>query len=123
LASSLVQYILRVVLGLQGRADDAVIGHQPLELVAGVLGGFKRSSQRQMCSFTAAFVKLLCRRFPAQGLSQSGIEGRCHGGDLIGATNAQVRTFREVLTPSCSPDPEARQPAIAEKRVAFLFSS
>ena len=26
-------------------AGDAVVGHQPLELFAGVLGGFKRSSQ------------------------------------------------------------------------------
>jgi transposase InsO family protein len=43
-------------------------------------------------------VKRLCRRFPAQGLSRSGIEGRCHGGDLIGAMNAQVSAFREVLT-------------------------
>jgi hypothetical protein len=27
------------------RADHAMISHQPLELFAGVLGGFKRSSQ------------------------------------------------------------------------------
>ena len=34
------------VAGSAHRADDAVVGHQPLELLAGVLGGIKRSSQR-----------------------------------------------------------------------------
>ena len=35
-------------------AGDATVGHQALELVAGILGGFKRSSQHQVCSLTAA---------------------------------------------------------------------
>jgi hypothetical protein len=29
-----------------------VIGHQALELLAGVLGGFKWSSQHRLCPFT-----------------------------------------------------------------------
>ena len=40
------------VAGSAHRADDAVVGHQPLELLAGVLGGFKRSSQRVVCLHT-----------------------------------------------------------------------
>lgn len=42
-------------------------------------------------------VKRLCRRFPAQRLSRSEIEVCCHGGDLVGAVDAQVCAFREVL--------------------------
>src|SRR5664279_4403773 len=34
------------VAGSAHAANDAAVGHQALELVAGVLGGFKRSSQR-----------------------------------------------------------------------------
>jgi hypothetical protein len=33
------------ITGTAHAADDAVVGHQTLELLAGVLGGFKRSSQ------------------------------------------------------------------------------
>ena len=33
-------------------------------------------------------VKCLCRRFPAQALSRSSIEGCCHGGDFVGAVEA-----------------------------------
>lgn len=43
-------------------------------------------------------VKRLSRRFPAQRLSRTGIEYRCHGGDLVSAVDAQVGAFREVLT-------------------------
>lgn len=40
-------------------------------------------------------VKRLCRRFPTQ-VFRPGIEGRCHGGDLVGAVYAQGGAFREV---------------------------
>src|SRR6476659_9042222 len=43
-------------------------------------------------------VERFSRRFPAQRLSRSGIEGRRNGGDLIGAVDAEVGAFREVLT-------------------------
>ena len=43
-------------------------------------------------------VKLLCRRFPAERLSRSGIEDGCHGSDRLGAVNAQVGAFWKVLT-------------------------
>jgi transposase InsO family protein len=39
------------VAGSAHRADDAVVGHQPLELLASVLGRFKWSSQRLMRSY------------------------------------------------------------------------
>jgi hypothetical protein len=35
------------IAGAAHRAGDAVIGHQSLELIAGVLGGFNRSSQHR----------------------------------------------------------------------------
>src|SRR5437588_12869661 len=43
-------------------------------------------------------VKRLRRRFPAQRLSRSGIEGGRDRGDLVGAVDAEVGAFREVLT-------------------------
>lgn len=60
---------------------------------ARVFGGFKRSSQHRLCSLTTATRQRLRRRFPAQGFSWSGIEGRGHGGDLVGAVDAQVGAF------------------------------
>jgi putative transposase len=44
-----------------------MIGHQPLELLAGVLGGFKRSSQHQMFSLMAA-----ARQAPLPAFSSPG---------------------------------------------------
>ena len=43
-------------------------------------------------------VKRLCGRFPAQCFSWPSIKGGRDGGDLVGAVDAQVRAFREVLT-------------------------
>lgn len=46
----------RVVLDIAGTAhavDNAVVGHQTLELLTGVLGGFKWSSQHRVCLLMA----------------------------------------------------------------------
>ena len=37
------------IAGSAHAANDAAVGHQLLELLAGVLGGFKRSSQQSLC--------------------------------------------------------------------------
>ena len=37
------------VAGSAHRTGDAVVGHQPLELLAGILGGLNRSSQHAVC--------------------------------------------------------------------------
>jgi hypothetical protein len=54
------------VAGSAHRADDAVVGHQPLELLAGVLGGFKRSSQRVVCLHTVLAYQALRLAFSSQ---------------------------------------------------------
>lgn len=72
---------------------DALLHHSD----RGSQGGFQRSSQHQLFSFMEQVVKRLRGRFPTQCLSRSGIEGRRHSGYLVGAVDAQVRAFREVL--------------------------
>ena len=43
-------------------------------------------------------VKRLGGRFPVERLSGSGVEGRGHGGDLLGAVHAEIGAFRKVLS-------------------------
>ena len=54
------------VAGSAHRTNDAVIGHQPLDLLAAVLGGFKRSSQRVVCLHTVLAYQALRLAFSSQ---------------------------------------------------------
>jgi hypothetical protein len=68
-----------------------------LELLAGVLGGFKRSSQQGYSVLCRPLVKRFGWGLPPEGLSRSRVEGCGNGSECLGTMRAQVRALREVL--------------------------
>src|SRR5258707_12458510 len=55
------------------------------------------SGRRNRVVVGKQLVKRLCRRFPIKCLSGPGVEGGCHGCNLLGAGHAEIGAFWEGL--------------------------